>query len=159
MELKKKQDADCLEAQSLSAINSNVITEKGSAPVSLSTPAANTGGRDATALRPSGVSGQSSALDLIKRKLQDSGTPAATSTGSALSGGMVLELNGSKTIDDVTKVSPHDDCIEKHKDANGDGDLSDSSSDSEDEDRGPTKEECINQFKVSLFPFRFLFWG
>ncbi|CAA2980143.1 pre-mRNA-processing 40C isoform X1 [Olea europaea subsp. europaea] len=150
MELKKKQDADCLEAQSLSAINSNVITEKGSAPVSLSTPAANTGGRDTTALRPSGVSGQSSALDLIKRKLQDSGTPAATSTGSALSGGMVLELNGSKTIEDVTKVSPHDDCIEKHKDANGDGDLSDSSSDSEDEDRGPTKEECINQFKEML---------
>ncbi|KAL2506465.1 Pre-mRNA-processing protein 40C [Abeliophyllum distichum] len=150
MELKKKQDADCLKAQSLSVINTNVITEKGSAPVSLSTPAANTGGRDATALRPLGVSGPSSALDLIKRKLQDSGIAAATSPGPALSGGMVLELNGSKPSEDVTKVSQHEDCIEKRKDANGDGDLSDSSSDSEDEDRGPTKEECITQFKEML---------
>ena len=31
---------------------------------------------------------------------------------------------------------------------NGDANVSDTSSDSEDEDNGPSKEECIIQFKV-----------
>ncbi|KAG5608601.1 hypothetical protein H5410_019882 [Solanum commersonii] len=65
-ELKKKHDADALQAQSPSILNVNESTEKGSAPISLSIPAVSTGGRDATSLRPSLVPG-SSALDLVKR--------------------------------------------------------------------------------------------
>ncbi|KAL7124218.1 hypothetical protein ABFS83_14G033700 [Erythranthe nasuta] len=140
-ELRKKQDADALKAQSLSATYTNVVAEKGSDPVSLSTPAANTGGRDATAVKSSSVSGSSSALDLIKKKLQDSGLPDSTSPGPSLS-----EINGSKSIESLENENNKD----KRKDANGDGDLSNSSSDSEDEDGGPTKEECILQFKEML---------
>lgn len=145
-ELKKKQDADALRAQSVLVTNANIVTEKGSDPVSLSTPAANTGGRDATTVRSSSVSGSSSALDLIKKKLQDSGIPDSSSSGPSLSTAAISELNGSKSIE----VPHNENNKDKFKDANGDGDMSNTSSDSEDEDSGPTKEECILQFKVCL---------
>lgn len=143
--MRKKHDADALRAQSVSVTNTNIVTEKGSDLVSLSTPAANTGGRDAIAVRSSGASASSSALDLIKKKLQDSGIPDSSSTGPAVSGSVALELNGSKPVEATSKSLQND------KDKNGDGDISNSSSDSEDEDGGPTKEECILQFKVLLF--------
>ncbi|GFQ05173.1 pre-mRNA-processing protein 40c [Phtheirospermum japonicum] len=149
-ELRKKQDADALKAQSVPVPNTNTYTEKGSDPVSLSTPAANTGGRDATAVRPSTASGSFSALDLIKMKLQDSGIPDSTSQGSALSGTVASELNGSKPIEAPIKDVQMETNKDKRKDTNGDGDMSNSSSDSEDEDGGPTKEECILQFKDML---------
>lgn len=145
--MRKKHDADALKAQSVSVTNNNIVTEKGSDPVSLSTPAANTGGRDAIPVRSSSVSGSSSALDLIKKKLQDSGIPDSSSPGPALSGSVALELNGSKPMEATTKGLQND----NNRDKNGDGDMSNSSSDSEDEDGGPTKEECILQFKVLLF--------
>lgn len=141
--MRKKNDADALKAQLVSVTNTNVVTEKGSDLVSLSTPAANTGGRDAIAVRSSGASASSSALDLIKKKLQDSGIPDSSSP-PAVSGSVASELNGSKPGEATAKSIQND----NHKDKNGDGDISNSSSDSEDEDRGPTKEECILQFKV-----------
>jgi hypothetical protein len=41
---------------------------------------------------------------------------------------------------------------EKSKDNNGDGNMSDSSSDS-DEEHGSSKEDCIRQFKVVIVMF------
>lgn len=152
--MRKKQDADGgLKEQSMSVPNSNNLTEKGSAsaPISLSAPAVNTGGRDATALRTTSVV-PSSALDLIKKKLQDPGAPATSSPVSTSSGVAAPELNGgSRAVVDgsVKGQQSENNSKDKLKDANGDdGNLSDSSSDSEDVDSGPTKEECIIQFKV-----------
>ncbi|XP_057783614.1 pre-mRNA-processing protein 40C isoform X2 [Salvia miltiorrhiza] len=143
-ELRKKHDADALQAPSVSVTITNIITEKGSDLVSLSTPAANTGGRDAIAVRSSGASASSSALDLIKKKLQDSGIPDSSSS-PAVSGSVALELNGSKPMEATTKSLQND-----NKDKNRDGDISNSSSDSEDEDGGPTMEDCLVQFKEML---------
>ncbi|KAL7001545.1 hypothetical protein U1Q18_002698 [Sarracenia purpurea var. burkii] len=149
-ELRKKQDVDALKEESMSVPNTNVLTEKGSAPISLSAPALNTGGRDATALRASGVPASSSALDLIKKKLQDSGAPATSSPVPTLSGSAASELNGSRAVDATIKGPQNEKSKDKLKDINGDGNMSDSSSDSEDVDSGPTKEECIIQFKEML---------
>ncbi|KZV28352.1 pre-mRNA-processing protein 40C [Dorcoceras hygrometricum] len=148
IEIQKKQTSDSLKAQSVSGTNTNVVTEKGSGPSTLSTPAADNGGRESTTLRPSNASGSSSALDLIKKKLQDSGTPDNTPMSAALSGAIPLELNGSKSNEATIKGSQNENSREKRKDGNGD--LSDTSSDSEDEDRGPSKEEYVFQFKEML---------
>lgn len=144
-ELKKKQDGEHL----LSLPHANLSTEKGSTPISLNAPAISTGGRDAIAVKASVVPGPSSALDMIKKKLQDSGSPITSSPNPAPSGIAVSELNGSRTVDTTVKGLQSEDSRDKIKDANGDGNMSDSSSDSEDADSGPTKEECIIQFKVS----------
>lgn len=134
----------------MSESNTNVLTETGPDPISLSAPAVNTGGRDSTALRVSGVPGSSSALDLIKKKLQDSGAPATSSPIPTLSGPVALESNASRAFDTTVKGPQNEKIKDKLKDANGDGNMSDSSSDSEDVVSGPTKEECIIQFKVSI---------
>lgn len=150
-ELKKKQDVDAFKEQSISVPDTINLTEKESAPVSLSAPAVNTGGRDASALRSPGVPGSSSALDMIKRKLQDPGAPAISSSVSSLSVVVVSELNGSGAVEAaVVNGTKIENSKDKNKDANGDGSISDSSSDSEDVDSGPTKEECIIQFKEML---------
>ncbi|KAF6160791.1 hypothetical protein GIB67_035992 [Kingdonia uniflora] len=135
-ELKKKQETDSLIAITMSVQNSNV-------PISLNAPAVNTGGRDATALRPSGGSTPSSALDLIKKKLQEPGIPDT-------SGPSTSDLNGSRTLEAVGQGPQGDNNKDRQKDANGDGNMSESSSDSEDADNGPTKEETIIQFKEML---------
>lgn len=150
-ELKKKQDLESTKEQSISVPNAVAVTEKGSAPIILSAPAVNTGGRDATPLRSPSVPGSTSALDMIKRKLQDSGAPATPSPASSLQGAGVLELNGSKTLENAGNGTQVENNKEKHKDDNGDDPMSDSSSDSEDVDIRPSKEECIIQFKVPLF--------
>ncbi|XP_057478904.1 pre-mRNA-processing protein 40C isoform X1 [Actinidia eriantha] len=149
-ELGKKQDGDALKEESMSVTNTNVLTEKGSAPISLSTPALNTGGRDATALRASGVLVSSSALDLIKKKLQDSGAPATSSPAPVLSESVASELNGSRAVEATVKVAQTESSKDRLRDANGDGNMSDSSSESEDVDSRPTKEDCIIQFKEML---------
>lgn len=149
-ELRKKQDGDALKEESMSEPNTNVLTETGPDPISLSAPAVNTGGRDSTALRVSGVPGSSSALDLIKKKLQDSGAPATSSPIPTLSGPVALESNASRAFDTTVKGPQNEKIKDKLKDANGDGNMSDSSSDSEDVVSGPTKEECIIQFKEML---------
>lgn len=150
IELQKKKASDSLKAQSMLGTNTNVVTEKGSGTVSLSTPAADSGGRESIMLRPSNAYGSSSALDLIKKKLQDPGTPGATPMSAALSGAIPLELNVSKSTEATIKGHQNENSREKRKDANGNGDLSDTSSDSDDEDRGPSKEECVLQFKEML---------
>lgn len=148
-ELGKKQDVGGLNEHSVPISTNNSSIEKGSAPISLSAPAVNTGGRDATALRPSVVAGSSSALDLIKKKLQDSGAPVSPLPVLASSGPAGSELNGSRALE-ADKGLQSENSKDKVKDANGDGNMSDSSSDSEDVDSGPTKELCIIQFKVSF---------
>lgn len=147
-ELKKKHDADALMMQSMSVTTPNTLTEKGSTPITLSAPAINTGGRDATALRSSCVLGSSSALDLIKKKLQDSGALPTVSPSAASSGALPSEINGPKIVEEPVKGPENENGKDKPTDTNGESNLSDSSSDSEDEDRGPTKEECEIQFKV-----------
>lgn len=143
----KEKDTDALKGQQTSVVNSNLISEKGSASISLSAPAINTGGRDATALRPSSQMGSSSsALDLIKRKLQDSGgSPPATAPSPA-----PAEANGTKALDEAA-VPQNENSKDQIKDTDdGDGNMSDSSSDSEDVKSGPTKDECVIQFKEML---------
>ncbi|CAN4080945.1 unnamed protein product [Withania somnifera] len=149
-ELKKKHDADALQAQSPSTPNFNESTEKGSAPISLSIPAVSTGGRDATTLRPSIVPG-SSALDLVKKKLMDSGAPPAVSSPAPASSGVISsEVNGSKELESTIRAPQKENSKEKSKEANDNGHLSESSSDSEDDESVPTKEDCIIQFKEML---------
>ncbi|KAL2591718.1 hypothetical protein AAZV13_12G025800 [Glycine max] len=147
-ELKKKQDGDVTKDHLMSVPNTNVLSDRGSGMVTLNAPAINTGGRDAAALKPSTLQNSSSALDLIKKKLQDSGTPITPSSIHAPSVQIGPESNGSKTVDSTAKGVQVDNNKDKQKDTNGDADVSDTSSDSEDEDNGPSKEECIIQFKM-----------
>ncbi|CAI9097006.1 OLC1v1033288C1 [Oldenlandia corymbosa var. corymbosa] len=137
----KKEDANLFKTQPMSVSTTNVITEKGSTPVTLSIPAANTGGRDATVLRSSST-GSSSALDLIKKKLQDPGAPLPVA--------MASDPNGSKLAEGTVRDSETENTKEKIKDSNGESNISDSSSESDDEDNGPSKEACIIQFKEML---------
>lgn len=148
-ELRKKQDNDVSKEHAVPVPNIDVVAEKGSTPISLSAPAVSTGGRDAMPLRTSVVPGSSSALDLIKKKLQDSGVPSSSSSSvPVMPVTAAQELNGSRAVD--VKGLQSENSKDKLKDANGDGNISDSSSDSEDTDSGPSKEECIMQFKVSV---------
>ncbi|CAL0329320.1 unnamed protein product [Lupinus luteus] len=147
-ELKKKQDGDVRKDHLMSVPNTNVLSDKGPGMVTLNAPAINTGGRDAAALKPSSVQSSSSALDLIKKKLQDSGTPVVSSSIPNSSVGS--ESNGSKAAESTAKGLQIDNNKDKQKDTNGDANVSDTSSDSEDEDSGPSKEECILQFKEML---------
>ncbi|XP_022992104.1 pre-mRNA-processing protein 40C [Cucurbita maxima] len=129
--------------------NNHALTEPGSSPISMNTPAINTGGREAMPLRTVGVSGPSSALDLIKKKLQESGTPVASSPISAPTIAQ-SDVNLPRDADAAVKALQTENSKVKPKDANGDGNVSDSSSDSEDVDSGPTNEQLIIQFKEML---------
>jgi transcription elongation regulator 1 len=125
------------------------IENKGVINIDASTPAIQTGGRDSLPLRQTVAPASPSALDLIKKKLQDAGassvpSPLATSSSAA------SELNGSKPADAALKGQQVSNNGEKSKDNNGDANMSDSSSDSDDEERGPSKEDCIRQFKEML---------
>ncbi|KAK7404355.1 hypothetical protein VNO78_05188 [Psophocarpus tetragonolobus] len=149
-ELKKKQDGDVAKDHLMSVPNTNVLSDRGSGMVTLNAPAINTGGRDAAVVKPSSLQSSSSALDLIKKKLQDSGTPVASSSIPAPSVQTGTESNGSKAVEFTAKGLQVDNNKDKLKDTNGDANVSDTSSDSEDEDNGPSKEECIIQFKEML---------
>ncbi|RAL54617.1 hypothetical protein DM860_001745 [Cuscuta australis] len=145
-ESKQRQDSDVLKAQEMSMANANLQSEKDSAPLLI--PAINTGGRDATALRPSGVQVTSSALDLIKKKLQDTGSPTTLPATPALSG--TVNLDGVKPVDSIVRGSEIENSKDKSKETKDESNLSETTSDSEAEDSGPTKEECIIQFKMML---------
>ncbi|KAL5553004.1 hypothetical protein UlMin_040405 [Ulmus minor] len=147
-ELRNKQDGDI--PNELSNASASNTGEKEYTPASLNAPAINTGGREAMALRVSGGQGSSSALDLIKKKLQESGAPVTSSPGPLQSGMAASESNGSRAVEATVKGQQSENSRDKLKDANGDGNVTDSSSDSEDADSGPTKEECIIQFKEML---------
>ena len=128
------------------------IDNKGVINIDASTPAIQTGGRDSLPLRQTVAPASPSALDLIKKKLQDAGassvpSPLATPSSAA------SELNGSKPADAALKEQQVSNNGEKSKDNNGDANMSDSSSDSDDEEHGPSKEDCIRQFKVVLVTF------
>jgi transcription elongation regulator 1 len=119
--------------------------------IDTSTPAIQTGGRDSLPLRQTIAPASPSALDLIKKKLQDAGAPSVPShltTPSAAS-----ELNGSNPADAAPKGRQALSNGEKSKDNTGNGNMSDSSSDSDDEEHGPSKENCIRQFKVVIVTF------
>ncbi|XP_077246399.1 pre-mRNA-processing protein 40C-like isoform X2 [Tasmannia lanceolata] len=149
-EMRKKQDSDSLKTNTPPVQNASISAEKGSVAVTLSAPAVNTGGRDATPLRSSGALVSSSALDLIKKKLQDAGTPVTPSPLPGSSAPATSDLNGPRSTEVAVKGQQSENSKDKLKDANGDGNMSDSSSDSDDVDSGPTKEECIIQFKEML---------
>lgn len=143
IEMRKKQDGETSKEHPVSVPNNSQMVEKESSPISLNAPAISTGGREAMAYKASTVQGSTSALDLIKKKLQDSGAPVTSSPVSGPS-----ELNGSRGFESTPKVHQSENSKDKLHDTNGDGNMSDSSSDSEDADSGPTKEEGIIQFKV-----------
>ncbi|CAH2053273.1 unnamed protein product [Thlaspi arvense] len=126
--------------ESLASVPRADLTEKGSDQSSLNAPAITNGGRDAVSLRTTNFPG-SSALDLVKKKLHDSGVPVSSTTAS--------EANGGKA-NEATPSGESGNSMGRVKDAPGAGDLSDSSSDSEVEDSGPSKEECVKQFKEML---------
>ncbi|XP_062205113.1 pre-mRNA-processing protein 40C-like isoform X2 [Phragmites australis] len=124
------------------------LQDKGVISIDTSTPAIQTGGRDSLPLRQTVAPASPSALDLIKKKLQDassSSAPSPLATPSSAS-----ELSGSKPVDAAPKGQQVSNNGEKSKDNNGDGNTSDSSSDSDDEEHGPSKEDCIRQFKEML---------
>lgn len=150
MELKKKQGGEILNEHMMLVPDTNVLPEKGSAPISLSASAIVTGGRDATPFRSSAAPGSSSALDLVKKKLQDSGAPDTSSAVPATSGLAVSELNGVRAVEATVRCLQSENSKDKLNDAIRDGNISDSSSESEDADGGPTKEQCIIQFKEML---------
>ncbi|XP_057860984.2 pre-mRNA-processing protein 40C [Cryptomeria japonica] len=150
-ELRKKQlqEASAKATASLGQVSN--LAEKGPISFSLTVPAATTGGRESIGHKGSTTALGSTALDLIKKKLQDSGAPVTLSsisnTGS-VSG--TSNVNGSTMIETGGKNQPSESNKEKVKSTVAEGTLSDSSSDSEDEDSGPTKEERILQFKEML---------
>ncbi|CAL5212602.1 unnamed protein product [Lathyrus oleraceus] len=149
-ELKKKQEGDVTKDSLMPVPNTNSSSDRGSGMVALNAPAITTGGRDAAAPKPSSVQSSPSALDLIKKKLQESGAPVTSSSIPTPSVQPGSESNGSKATDSTAKSMQNDNSKDKQKDANGDANVTDTSSDSEDEDSGPSKEECINQFKEML---------
>ena len=116
-------------------------------PVSftLNVPAAITGGREAVGHKI--VS--NSALDLIKKKLQDSGAPVTVSPTIGTSPGVATAVKSAASVDvsngkglgvEGAKEKPH----------RGDHACSDESSESEDEDLELTKERKVYEFKVGF---------
>jgi len=148
VEIRKNQENDSLKANTAQEESTGSIAEKGSAPLNISTPAVHTGGRDSMVVRSSGGQVSSSSLDLIKKKLQEAGTSITSTPLPPSTVPNTSELNGSKAVEAVAKGQQSINSKEKVKDANGEGNMSDSSSDSDDAENGPTKEECIIQFKV-----------
>ncbi|KAL5232512.1 hypothetical protein ABZP36_031288 [Zizania latifolia] len=147
-ELVKNVESGPLKGISTSLQDAGTIGNKGEISIDISTPAVQTGGRDSLPLRQTVAPASTSALDLIKKKLQDAGAssvPSPLATSSSAS-----ELNGSKSTDAAPKGQQVSNSGEKSKDNSGDGNMSDSSSDSDDEEHGPSKEDCICQFKEML---------
>ncbi|KAM0835758.1 hypothetical protein ACQ4PT_062738 [Festuca glaucescens] len=101
-ELNKNADSGSLKGSSTSLQDAGTIGNKGEISGEISTPAIQTGGRDSLPLRQTVASASPSALDLIKKKLQDAGafsvsSPLATPSSTA------SELNGSKPAEGAPK--------------------------------------------------------
>ncbi|WOL09804.1 pre-mRNA-processing protein 40C [Canna indica] len=148
-ELRKSQETNSMEGSATQVQETSTQGDKVSALSSINAPAAQTGGRDSVALRSSGASVSSSALDMVKKKLQESGSPLVTSPHPT-SGPATSDANGLKAVETVAKGQKTVISKDKAKDATGEGTMSDSSSDSDDEESGPSKEECIIQFREML---------
>ncbi|XP_021302845.1 pre-mRNA-processing protein 40C isoform X2 [Sorghum bicolor] len=147
-EILKNAESGSLKEGSTSVQDAATIENKGVISIDASTPAIQTGGRDSLPLRQTVAPASPSALDLIKKKLQDAGASSAPSALAASSA--ASELNGSRPADAALKGQQVANNGEKSKDNNGDVNMSDSSSDSDDEEHGPSKEDCIRQFKEML---------
>ncbi|XP_047066109.1 pre-mRNA-processing protein 40C-like isoform X1 [Lolium rigidum] len=148
-ELNKNADSGSLKGSSTSLQDAGTIGNKGEISGEISTPAIQTGGRDSLPLRQTVASASPSALDLIKKKLQDAGafsvsSPLATPSSTA------SELNGSKQAEGAPKGQQGSNNGEKSMDNSGNENISDSSSDSDDEEHGPSKDDCIREFKEML---------
>ena len=146
-ELNNNADSGNLKGSSTSLQDAATVGNKGETDGEISTPAIQTGGRDSLPLRQTVAAASPSALDLIKKKLQDAGafsvsSPLATPSSTA------SELNGSKPSDGTPKGQQGSNNGEKSKDNSGNGNMSDSSSDSDDEEHEPSKDDCIREFKV-----------
>lgn len=148
IEMRRKKDNEPKESETLEEKNSSVA-DNGAPSTTMSAPAAHTGGRESVALRSSGAPVSSSALDLVKKKLQDAGAPIASSPIPVSPLPSISDVNSSKASDSAVKEPQTVNSKDKVKDANEDGNMSDSSSDTEDES-GPTKDECLIQFKEML---------
>lgn len=151
MEHKKNQDSDPSKESSSSIRNPSTLNDNGSGLVSVNASAVQTGGRDMASSRTVPLI-SSSALDLIKRKLQDASAPV-TSSLLPSSVPALTELSSPGVADATAKGQQSESSKDKIKDTNGDANVSESSSDSDDEDSGPTKEECVIQFKVIFLVF------
>lgn len=156
VEFRQKQDNGVVKTDA-SVSDSTLLNSKGPTTVSLSAPAVVTGGRDSISLRSVGGVLSSSALDLVKKKLQDAGTASVSSPLSQPSHLASSELNDAKSREVLEKAPQSENCKEKQKDDIKDDNMSDSSSDSDDTNSGPSTEECIIQFKVGTFFFFFCF--
>ncbi|MCO5606517.1 hypothetical protein L7F22_060705 [Adiantum nelumboides] len=134
VEYRKRQ----MEAASLK-LNANtqhvkINSEKGTVSFSLTAPSIVSLTQKPAPLTTSG----SSALDLIKKKLQDSVAP-----------GLGVSDNAASVDGNANRALSTESSKEKAKDNHAMNSSSESSSDSDDE-RGPTKEECVLQFKEML---------
>ncbi|CAM0956739.1 unnamed protein product [Alopecurus aequalis] len=148
-ELNNNADSGNLKGSSTSLQDAATVGNKGETGGEISTPAIQTGGRDSLPLRQTVAPASPSALDLIKKKLQDAGafsvsSPLATPSSTA------SELNGSKPSDGAPKGQQDSNNGDKSKDNNGNENMSDSSSDSDDEEHEPSKDDCIREFKEML---------
>ncbi|KAK1304643.1 Pre-mRNA-processing protein 40C [Acorus calamus] len=142
-ELRKKQDADSAKANATSAQQLNLG--------SLDAPAVITGGRDAVSLRSSVAPMSSSQVELVKKKLHDASTPVTSSPVPASSAPLTsIDLNDPKAVEPTLKGQHSENSKERPKDAGGDGNVSESSSDADDVDSGPKKDDYIFQFKEML---------
>ncbi|XP_062200710.1 pre-mRNA-processing protein 40C-like isoform X2 [Phragmites australis] len=148
-ELLKDVESGSLKEGSNSLQDAGTIENTGVISIDTSTPAIQTGGRDSLPLRQTVAPASPSALDLIKKKLQDAGASSAPSP-LATPSSAASDLNGSKPADAAPKGHQVSNNGDKSKDNNCDVNMSDSSSDSDDEEHGSSKEDCICQFKVML---------
>ncbi|CAL9112030.1 unnamed protein product [Musa acuminata var. zebrina] len=144
-ELRKNQESCSTEGSATQLQDASTQGDKVSAPANIAAPAAQIGAHDSMPLRSSGAPVSSSALDMVKKKLQEAGTPMTSPHSTSVPA--TSDANGLKATEAVAKGVINKD---KAKDANGEGNMSDSSSDSDDEESGPSKEECIIQFKEML---------
>ncbi|MQL90527.1 hypothetical protein Taro_023125, partial [Colocasia esculenta] len=148
-EMKKNEVVEPSKESANSIQSASITSDKGSSHVSLNAPAVQTGGRDAVTPKTPGALISSSALDLIKKKLQDAGTPM-TSSPVPTPVQTLSDLSGPKVVEAAAKIQHNENSKDKLKDTNGDANISESSSDSDDADSGPTKDECVVQFKEML---------
>lgn len=149
-ELENHKDLDVSKASPVPLHILSSEIDNGPIVSNLDKPAFDEGGSSAQ-IRNSVTSVPSSTLDLVKKKLNDAGGPPLSSPLHASSIPLVLNSDSPK----ITEISTHSQHAEsnkeKLKDPSGDGNLSESTSDSEDTESGPTIEQCMMQFKVFLY--------
>ncbi|KAL2641453.1 hypothetical protein R1flu_009040 [Riccia fluitans] len=143
-DLRKKQSTEASSKSNPETVATPGTTpEKSIVSFSLNIPAAAAGGREAIGHK--GLAANS-ALDLIKKKLQDPGAPTAS---SPLSPGIgVTTVISQSHLDSA--AGRGENAKEKSKGNHVDTVTSDSSSESDEEEPGPTKEERVTQFKEML---------